>query len=181
MKTIIIYKSKTGFTKKYAEIVADKVNATVADVKTISEKSLSDYDVIVYGSGVHAGMIGGLSKAKELFWNSKAKQFVVFATGATPNAANDTIEEIWKNNFSADELTNIPHFYMQSGLCYEKMPFFDKTLMKTLSKIMKKKKNKNENEKGFAKAIQSSYDISSEEYAQPLINYLVEENRRNVE
>ena len=176
MKTLIVYKSKTGFTKKYAQFIATKVNATVLDVKKVSEIILSDYDVIIYGGGIHAGMIGGLNKARELFQQSNAKKKIVFVTGATPNAANEVIEEIWKNNFSSDELENIPHFYMQSGLCYERMPFFDKALMKTLSVLMKHKKNKNNEEEGFAKAIQASYDISSNEYAMPLINYLFEEN-----
>lgn len=173
MKILIVYKSKTGFTKKYAEMVAKEVDCTLMDFKELSEKTMSDYDVVVYGSGIHAGMIGGLTKAKEMFHKSSAKKFIIFATGGTPNAAKEAIDEIWKNNFSTDELVNIPHFYMQGGLCYEKMPIFDKALMKMMSTVLSKKKDKDESEEGFAQAIQSSYDISSVEYAKPLIEYLL--------
>ena len=44
--------------------------------------------------------------------------------------------------------------------------------MKMMSKILAKKKDKDSTEEGFAQAIKSSYDISSEEYAKPLIDYL---------
>ena len=72
-----------------------------------------------------------------------------------------------------EELETIPHFYMQSGICYEKMSFANKTLMKMMSNILSKK-NGDDVEAGFAQAIKSSYDISSKEYAEPLIKFLLE-------
>ena len=83
------------------------------------------------------------------------------------------IEEVWKNNMSPEELVNIPHFYMQSGICYEKMKMPDKILMKMASAMLKKKSDKNDFEKGFEQAISHSYDISSESYAEPLIDYVM--------
>lgn len=66
------------------------------------------------------------------------------------------------------------HFYMQGGICYEKMSFSNKTIMKMMSKVLDKKKNKDSAEKGFAQAIKCSYDIKAKEYAEPLIKYLLE-------
>ena len=63
---------------------------------------------------------------------------------------------------------------MQSGICYEKMSFANKTLMKMMSNVLSKKKNKDSAEESFAQAIKSSYDISSKEYAEPLIKFLLE-------
>lgn len=54
------------------------------------------------------------------------------------------------------------------------MSFSNKTLMKMMSNVLRKKKNKDSSEEGFAQAISSSYDISSKEYAEPLIQYLLE-------
>jgi len=61
---------------------------------------------------------------------------------------------------------------MQAGICYEKMALPDKALMKMAAVMMSKKKNKDDYDAGFEQAIKSSYDIVSEEYAQPLIDYL---------
>lgn len=171
-KIIVIYKSKTGFTKKYAEMIAEELGCAIADYKTINQETMSNYDTVVYGSRTHAGRVDGFIKVKEMFQNSTSKNFIVFATGATPNDAEDAIKEIWNQNLSADELETIPHFYMQSGMCYERMSFLDKTMMKMVAAMLKKKKDKDEHEKGFEQAITSSYDISSKEYIEPLVSFL---------
>ena len=175
MKILVTYKSKTEFTKRYAEMIAKEVDGNLMDFKEVTPEKMSEFDVIVYGGGLYAGMINGYKKAKEMFEKSSAKQFVLFATGGTPNEATKEIDEVWNHNLSADELESISHFYMQGGICYEKMSFPDKTIMKMMSKVLSKKKNKDSAEEGFAQAIKRSYDISSKEYANPLIKYLLEE------
>lgn len=174
MKILVIYKSKTEFTKRYAEIIAQEVNGMLMDIKEVTVEKMSEYDVVVYGGGLYAGMINGYKKAKEMFDKSTSKQFILFATGGTPNEAIEQIDEVWRNNLSAEELESIPHFYMQGGICYEKMSFSNRAIMKMMSKVLSKKKNKDSAEEGFAQAIKSSYDISSKEYAEPLIKYLLE-------
>ena len=144
------------------------------DFKEVTAEKMSEFDVVVYGGGLYAGMVNGLKKAKEMFEKSFAKKFIVFATGGTPNEATKEIDVVWKNNLTVEELASIPHFYMQSGICYEKMSFANKTLMKMMSNVLSKKKNKDSAEESFAQAIKSSYDISSKEYAEPLIKFLLE-------
>lgn len=171
-KTILIYKSSTGFTKKYAEMIAEEIKCTLMDYKKATAEMLSEYSIVVFGSRAHAGMIDSYKKAKEMFQKSEASKFVLFVTGATPNDSTDVIEEFWKQNLTADELSTIPHFYMQSGLCYEKMSFGDKLMMKVAAIMIKNKKDKNANDKGFEQAIASSYDISSKTYIEPLVSFL---------
>lgn len=174
MKILVTYKSKTDFTKRYAEIIAKEVDGYLVDFKEVTAEMMSEYEVVVYGGGLYAGMVNGLKKAKEMFEKSSAKKFMVFATGGTPNVATEEIDVVWKNNLTVDELVSISHFYMQSGICYEKMSFANRVLMKMMSNVLSKKKNKDSVEEGFSQAIKNSYDISSKEYAAPLIKALLE-------
>ncbi len=171
-RTLIIYKSRTGFTKRYAEMIAEETDCTLIDFKDITIDIISGFDTIIFGSRLHAGIIDGLTKVRKLLQSSKANHFAIFVTGATPNASEETINKVWENNLTSDEVTNIPHFYMQSGLCYEKMSFPDKLMMKMVSIMLNKKKNKDSHEIGFEQAITSSYDISSKEYIAPLVIWL---------
>ena len=66
MKTIIIYKSRTGFTKRYAQWIAEELTCEIADYSDISKVDLDNFDLIIYGSRVHAGKIDSLNKVKEL-------------------------------------------------------------------------------------------------------------------
>lgn len=172
MKTVIVYKSKTGFTKKYAQMIAKEIACDLLELKKATPRKLAEYDTVVFGSRFFAGTVDGLKKARELFAASGAKKFVVFATGATPNEAAAIVDEVWKNNFTPQELEAIPHFYMQSGICYEKMPFGEKMMMKMAAKMMKNQKDKDEMGQGFEEALKGSFDISSEEYMRPLVAYL---------
>lgn len=142
MKILVTYKSKTEFTKRYAEVIAQEVNGMLMDFKEVTVEKMSEFDVVVYGGGLYAGMINGYKKAKEMFEKSSAKKFILFATGGTPNEATKEIEEVWKHNLSAEELESIPHFYMQGGICYEKMSLPDKTIMKMMSKVLIKRRTR---------------------------------------
>lgn len=168
MKKIVIYKSKSGFTKRYAEWISDELMCEIINYKEIKKLNLDDYDLVIYGGRVHAGSIDSLKKVKEILANKKCK-LIVFATGATPITATEEIANIMKINFTDN---SIPHFYMQSGLCYEKMSIVDKTIMKMLSKMLSSKKDKSDAEGGAAIAISKSHDISSKDYIMPLIDYV---------
>lgn len=172
MKILIVYKSATGFTRKYAEIIGEALSCPVTDHRFVTAETLSEYDTVVFGSRAHAGMIDGYKKMREMFQKSRAGHLVLFVTGATPNAAEEIIAAFWKQNLSADELSQIPHFYMQAGLCYERMSFADKMMMKAAAAMLKKKKDKSDSDRAFEKAISCSYDISDEKYVEPLITFL---------
>ena len=174
MKILVTYKSKTDFTKRYAEMIAQEVNADLADFKAVTVEKMSEYDVVVYGGGLYAGMINGYKKAKEEFSKSTAKKFVLFATGGTPNVDTAKIDEVWKMNLG-DEQQSIPHFYMQAGLCYEKMSFVSRMIMKMMSGILSKNQNTDAPAEEVANTLKNSYDISSPEYVAPLIKYLSDE------
>lgn len=171
---LTVYKSATGFTRKYAEIIGEALPCTVMDYRSVTAQTLSEYDTVVFGSRAHAGMFDGYKKMREMFQKSGAKHLVLFMTGAAPNTAEETIAELWKQNLSAEELSQIPHFYMQAGLCYERMPFSDRMMMKVAAVMIKKKKNKSDSDRAFEEAISGSYDISDKKYAEPLISFLRE-------
>lgn len=168
-KILVIYKSVTGFTKEYAEWIAQETGAALMDIKKVTPEIMSGFDTVVFGGRMHAGRIDGLKTAKQLLSQSHVAHFLIFATGAMPNDAKITISEMWHNNLTPEELSEFPHFYMQAGLRYEKMPFLDRIMMKAFSAMMRKKKDKNETDRQLERAIAGSYDISSKEYIAPLI------------
>lgn len=172
MKAIITYKSKTGFTKKYAEWINEATKFDISNFDNISKASLITYDLVIFGSRVHAGRIDGLNKIKKFLSDNENVQLVVFATGGTPIEAEDVINSMWKANFTEKELYAIPHFYMPAGMNYENMNIGDKLIMKVFAKILSKKDDKSPTESGCEQAIGDSYNISSREYISPLLEHI---------
>lgn len=181
MKSLIVYKSKTGFTKRYAQWIQESTKFDMQDYDHLDRASLSEYDFIIFGSRVHAGRVDGLTKFKNLVAVCPHIRLAVFATGGTPNEAEDVVNKIWNDSFTQGELRAIPHFYMQSGLDYKTMKTGDRLLMKALAKILAGKKDKDSTEAGCEKAIGSSYDHSSKEYMIPLLEYIrtLQESEKN--
>ncbi|MCL2812398.1 MAG: flavodoxin domain-containing protein [Clostridia bacterium] len=164
--------SKSGFTKRYADWIAQELGCDVKPYKEFEKTDIKTGDMVIFGSRVFAGKVQYLDKVKV-----RAQNLIVFATGATPAAATDVIDGIWSGNLSETERQSIPHFYMQSGLDYGKMGFLDRTLMKMVAKFMSKKKEKSKDESAFAQAITASYDISSKEYVMPLVQCVNEKQK----
>ena len=97
-RILVCYKSVTGFTKQYAEMIAEEMDCAIMDFKNVTVETVSQYDTIVFGGRCYAGAIDGLKKAKELIAKSNIKKFVIFAVGATPDTAEETIQDAWRNN-----------------------------------------------------------------------------------
>ena len=49
MKILMTYKSKTEFTKRYAESIAKEVDGEILGFKDVTAAKMSEYDVVVYG------------------------------------------------------------------------------------------------------------------------------------
>lgn len=170
---IVLYNSKTGFTRKYAQLLALELGCTALPLKD-APSDLSQYAAVAFGSRLHAGVLDGWKKAQKLLARRGAKRLVVFATGAMPNEAGDTIQKMWEQNLTPAEREAIPHFYLQAGLCYEKMGGVDRAMMKFAAWAMTRKKAKTPEDEAFQNAISRSYDISDPKYLRPLADCLGE-------
>lgn len=168
MNILLIYKSKTGFTKRYAEWISQEIDCKVVDISNIENIDFKYYDLIVYGSRIYAGKVDGLDKIRKLDLKNK---LIIFATGATPKETTE-IQNMWKNNLSETEQKNIKHFYIPAGLNYEKMEILDKIMMKIACFVLSNKKDKSKEEIGMQNSIRKSYDISNKSRIIPIVNYI---------
>jgi menaquinone-dependent protoporphyrinogen IX oxidase len=163
---LIIYKSKTGFTKKYAEWILEDVICNITTLDKVKKEDIDKHDIIIYGAAVHAGLISGLKKIKKII-NFNDKKVIIFATGAAPYS-EEIVKPVIDNNL-ADCKSNVRFFYFESGLCYENMGLFARGLMKTFSKMLNSKKDKTDAEIEMSKSIMTSYDNSKKENIEPLL------------
>ena len=178
MKTLIIYTSQTGFTKRYAEWLAEKINGDLLDLKEAQKKNMNYfeyYDAICYGGWA---MAGSLVKAKwflEKAPNWTNKRLAMFCVGGSPND-NPDVEAFLQNALKEEQKKYIKVFYCQGGINYEKMKAPSRIAMKMFVSALKNKKDATEKEKVMAEMIASSYDISDVKYIEPIAAYLEEKN-----
>jgi flavodoxin len=79
MKSIVIYDSYTGNTKKIAEVIAKTLKCKIKHVKEISEDKIEECDLVVIGTPVHSGMPS--KKIKNFLEEKRIRKFcAVFCT-----------------------------------------------------------------------------------------------------
>lgn len=175
MKTLIIYTSQTGFTKRYAEWIAEKMNGELLETKEAKTKKMdffAQFDAIIYGGWAMAGSLVQskwfLEKAKEL----KGKRLAMFCVGASP-IESEEVQKALDNMLTDEQRTYVKAFYCPGGIDYSKMKLPSRMAMKAFVSMLNKKKDASAEEKEMASMIAKSYDISDKKYVEPIVEYLM--------
>lgn len=171
MKTVVIYNSQTGFTKRYAQWIAEATGADCFELSEAKKKSMATYEAIIFGGWACAGSISKLSWFKSNIDKWVNKKLIAFCVGGSPIDSPE-IEPALKQNFNESELKRVRVFYCPGGFNYEKMPTLSKFMMKMFIKTLKAKKDKTEADEKMIKMISSSYDISDKKYIEPILKCL---------
>ena len=156
MKKVIVYNSKTGFTKKYAEWMAEELQCDTRPFQKDME-SLKEYELVVFGGGIMAGKVNGLDQFRNKM-DVKKQKLIVFATGATSQDLTDVTEQFKKNNLNDDEQKRVPFYYFEGGINYNNMSMVSKFFMKMLLSMLRNKKNRTAEEEGMLQSLSHSFD-----------------------
>ncbi len=175
MKTIVVYKSRSGFTKKYAQWIAEEMSADLFDYSKVKLKDICSYDNIIYGGNLHAVGIDGVKLITCNMDKLRDKRIAVFGVGASP-AREEAIKEVVKSNFTPEQQESIKFFYLRGGFNYDNLPAFDKILMKLLKAKLKRKVRKNKpmtpDEKGMLSGYDKPLDFTRKENVKELVDYI---------
>lgn len=171
MKTVVIYNSQTGFTKRYAEWIAEAADADCLSLSEAKGKDMTAYEAIVFGSWACAGGISKLGWFKKNIDTWAGKKLIVFCTGASP-IESPAIETALKQVNSEPKMSQVKVYYCPGGLNYDKMSAASRLAMTMLLKALNAKKNKTQEDEEMIKMISSSYDISDKKYTEPILTCL---------
>ncbi len=171
MRIVVIYNSKTGFTKRYAEWIAEAAGADCLELSAAKKKDLTAYKAIIFGGWACAGSISKINWFKGNIDKWSDKKLIAFCVGGGP-IDNPEIGVALKQIFNESERKRVHTFYCPGGFNYEKMSAPSRLMMKIFIKTLKAKKDKTESEQEKIKMISSSYDISDKKYIEPILQCL---------
>lgn len=81
MNTLILYKTKTGNTKTYAERIGEGIHGDVFPLDKFRWRNLKNYDTIVFGGWIMGNTIQGIDKFLQHWREMSSKDVLVFAVG----------------------------------------------------------------------------------------------------
>lgn len=157
---IIVYESKTGFTKKYAEMLSAKTGMKVHRVNELSKISIEEE--IIFLGWMKIGKVQGLKKVRKY----KLKAVCGSGTGRTAEPDAETI-------ITRNKLGNVPFFYLRGG-CFplRDLKGIDRMMMSMFVKKLKKRSDKDEKLIEAIDTIENGFDGVKEEKLNPVIEWL---------
>jgi len=171
MNAIVIYKTKYGSTKTYAEWIAEELCCDIKEAKAVKVDDLLKYDTIIYGGGLYAEIINGVTLITKNYEKLKDKKLIVYTTGITPPDCREYYDgEVIEKNFKNGP-GNIKVYNFLGKMILEELTPVHRMAIKTLKKIMSAKENPREIEKLLIKLCDTFGDFTDKEAIGDLVEY----------
>ncbi len=169
MNGVILYQSKYGATKRYADWLSEETGFKCVETRKADINEIITYDTIILGGAIYASGIAGLSFLKKNIKKLAGKKIVVFCCGASPYEEK-AVQQIREHNMKGD-LSDIPLFYCRGAWNLDAMSFKDRTLCKLLRKSVEKKDPSEYElwEKALMEAGDDKCDWTDKKYLDPIL------------
>ena len=172
MSIVVVYKSKYGSTKQYAEWIAEELGCEALDAKNVKIDDLEKYDTIIYGGGLYAEVINGVILLTKNMDKLEGKKLIVYSTGITPLKYREYYDKlVIEKNFKPEMLDKIKVYNFLGKMILDELTIVHRTALKTLKKIMQGKENPTEMEKLLVELCDANGDFSDREAIKDLIEY----------
>ena len=135
MRTLILYTSKTGNTKKYAEDIAQAVNGDVFPLKKYKWKDVGDYDSIVFGGWVMGGKIQGIDDFLSHYDEISDKNILVFSSGMG-FVTSESSDRLISGNVL--DIYHIRYYQLRGSFDYSKLHFPYNFMINTSLRALRK-------------------------------------------
>jgi menaquinone-dependent protoporphyrinogen IX oxidase len=134
MKTLILYKSKYGSTKQYAEYLNQNIkNSDLVSIEDFKKDCLNEYDSIILGSSTYMGQIQILKELIDMWESIKEKKVSLFAVGLIDPDAQGS--QITYNNIPDNIRGQIKYIKVPGRLNLRKLNIFEKLVAKAMTSV----------------------------------------------
>ncbi len=178
-KTAVVYSTKQGSTARYAQWVAEACGADLISAAQADPDKLFDYDTVVYGGGVYAGAIYGISLIKNNLKRFREEsRLFVFTVGLTQPGDTVAFEQVLVRNFTQQERERLRFYHFPGALDFRKLPLWQHPMFYLLKKSIQSRspKNRTEVEQNLLDCYGGAVDFVSREYTKPLIQEILDGN-----
>jgi len=153
-KFAVVYISRYGAAKQYAQWLAQAMGADLFDGDGLHMKDLKEYPSIVFGSGVYAGRLPVASLIRKAASAFPEKKLTLFTAGLTDLSNAEYYQKLVKSN-----LPGIPlrAFHFPGKINAQKMKLFHRIIANLMISALRKKPSEQltDNDRAFIKTGES--------------------------
>ena len=145
MNTVVLYRSRYGSTKQYAEWIAEALGADIFPADAFPAEKFAEYDTVIFGAPVFGGAVLGIAGVENNLAVLQNKRLIIFTVGLTSPKAEQQLADLAAKNFSAALQNHAKFFHLRGALEYQKLSFGHKILLRMIRSSMSNKLDLNQN------------------------------------
>ncbi len=152
-KTVVVYGSRYGSTKRYAEHIAAALGCAAVPAEEVRRGQLGGYKTVVFGGGAYAGSICGWKKIarhcraalrRAKGGGANGQRWVLFVCGLADPSKEKTWREarmLFDKRLPAEAAGTLPVFCLRGDLDYAVLGAKHRLMMRMLVAWLRRKKD----------------------------------------
>ena len=97
MKTLVVYRSHYGSTRRYAQWLAQALDADAAEERQADARLVQNYECVIFGGGLYAGSIAGAARMVKLYGALQGKRLAMFTVGLSDPSDPENVKKIMQD------------------------------------------------------------------------------------
>jgi menaquinone-dependent protoporphyrinogen IX oxidase len=173
---LVLYRSKYGSAKQYAEWISSDLNADLHELSSVSAALWKNYPAIVFCGGIYAGKINGVNTLAKRQAALAGKKIIIAACGLSDpdNESNHSlISGALCRRLPPSLQENLRLFLLRGGISHSKLRFFDRTVMKAMSRMLENRdpEKLSPDERQLKAVLGSDFNFLDRALIQPIVEY----------
>jgi menaquinone-dependent protoporphyrinogen IX oxidase len=170
LKVLIVYESKYGSTKQYAEWIREDTKGDLINIADGDTPDLAGYDILIIGGYVRMGKIAIAPFIKAHWGVMQGKEVILFTTSGTP-PRHPKIRSIYEKSLPEEIQKGIIYFPLPGRISGKDLTLWDKFLI-AIGKIV-------ERDETLKKDMGKDFDGVQRENLSPLLEYIEDVKKRS--
>lgn len=173
----VVYETKYGSTRQYAEWIADDLHCEVFERRSIRANDLQEFETIIYGGAVYAGGVLGSNFIRKNLDVLGEKNLVVF-TCALSDPANEkntrNIRDHLRKSLTEPVMDHVKIFHLRGAINYKKLGMVHRIMMAMMHRSVVKKdpESMTQEDREMLVTYGKSANFMDKDSVQPIVDYV---------
>ena len=162
-KIAVIYSSKFGHTKKYADWLKEDLGADVLSVDGFSPTKLLSYKLVIFACGVYGDKLSIIDFIKKNMSSVPLQKSMIMAVSWYTNDSEEAKQKLIEENYPEQLKNVVPMYVVNSGIDLKKVPPMDKAKLLTARLMIEKKEGRSSDDINALAIIKGYSDQTSKD------------------
>lgn len=172
--TLVIYGSNYGYTRSYAEWIAEDLDGRALPLEEVTEKQVSEADLVVIGESDYAGKLTGADRVAGLAGALSSKKLAFFTVSFSGDVSQpkEKLDDLIAKNLGDVYRPGAPTAHFRGGMDYSVLSRSHKTAMMGVKTFLKTKPHKSETDRQMIDCYGGSADYRDRSSIAPFVEKL---------